>query len=267
MELVLDDEGRAVLKDGLPVYKYEDGSESPFDAAKTMDNYKKRIENLEQEKTRHFTKSEDLKKELKAYKGIDPKSAQEAIETMKNLKGKELLDANGIKALKADMRESFDTELSKVHSDYKKLLDEKDTVIGVKENTIKHQAITQKFANSEFFTGEKPRTIYPPEDAVRIFSHRFFVDGEGPDIVVLGKDKEGNVMMSQKNHGDPADFDEAMARIIEEHPNKARILNTQKGGPLAGGNLEPGKDGEYASSVDRIAAGLKRQHPDKFSGV
>ena len=54
MELLLDEEGRAVLKDGFPVYKHEDGTESPFNAKKTLDNLNKKIEAVEEEKTRHL---------------------------------------------------------------------------------------------------------------------------------------------------------------------------------------------------------------------
>jgi len=86
----------------------------------------------------------------------------------------------------------------------------------------------------------------------------FEVDGEGKDIVIVAKDREGKTVMSQKNHGDPADFDEAMQKIIDEHSDKARILNTNPGGPPAGGNLGTGTPGEFASPTERIAAGLKQ---------
>ena len=91
MELVLDENGHAVLKDGLPVYKYEDGSESPFNAKTTLDNLNKKITDAVEEKTRHFAKSEELKKNLKIWKGIKPEEALEALETVKNLKTKDLL--------------------------------------------------------------------------------------------------------------------------------------------------------------------------------
>ena len=95
----------------------------------------------------------------------------------------------------------------------------------------------------------------------------FDVTGEGSDIVIIGKDNEGKTVMSQKNHGDPADFNEAMTKLIDDHPEKTRILNTSPGGPPAGGNLGPGQIDKNASPVDRIAAGLKANHPDKFSGA
>jgi len=264
MELILDEDGKVKVVDGLPVYKYEDGSESPFNAKTTLDNLNAKIGSLEEEKTRHYTKSETLKKDLKVFKGIDPKVALEAIETVKNLKTKELLDSSGVKVLKQEMREGFDAELREKDETWKKIVEEKEVLIATKASTIKHQAITQKFANSEFFSGKTPKTIYPPDDAVRIFGHMFEVEGEGKDIVILAKDKEGKTVMSQKNHGDPANFNEAMGKFIEEHPDKARILNTNPGGPPAGGNLGTGEPGKFSSPTERIAAGLKQT--GKFDG-
>lgn len=265
MELVLDENGHVKLKDGLPVYKYDDGSESPFNAKTTLENLNAEIKNKTEESTRHFTNLEKTKKDLKVFKGIDPKLALDALETVKNLKGKDLLDVNGVKILKQEMRDSFDLELKDVNTAHAAVLTEKDTSIATKDATIQYQAITQKFSNSEFFSGKTPKTIYPPEDAVRIFGHNFYVEGEGREIKIIAKDKEGKVIMSQKDHGDPADFNEAMTKFIDDHPDKARILNTTPGGPRALGNLGPGKAGEFATSVDRIAAGLKKQHPDKFN--
>lgn len=258
MELVLDEDGHAILEDGLPVYKYEDGTKSPFNAKKTLDNLKKKNTDLEEEKNRHFTKLKATEKALKDYQGMDPQQVADALETVKNLKGQQILDANGIKALKADMRESFEVELQQKETAWKTALKEKEDLVFTKEATIRNQALTTEFANSEFFSGKNPKTIYPAKDAVRIFGHMFDITGEGSEIQIIAKDREGKVVMSQKNHGDPADFNEAMARFIDEHPEKARILNTQPGGPLAGGNLGPGgKPGEFASPKDRIAAGLK----------
>jgi len=267
MELLFDDDGHVVIKDSMPVYKYEDGSESPFNAKKTLDNLNKKNSDLEEEKSRHFTKLKATEKLLKAYKGMEPKDVADALETVKNLKGQQILDANGIKALKIDMRESFDVEVQQKESAWKTALDEKDAVILTKEKTIRNQALTQEFANSEFFSGKNPKTIYPAKDAVKIFGHMFDVTGEGSDITIIAKSLDGNVVMSQKNHGDPADFNEAMTKFIDEHPEKARILNTSPGGPLAGGNLGPGNIDKDASPVDRIAAGLKANHPGRFSGA
>lgn len=265
MELVLDADGNVVLKDSLPVYKYEDGSESPFDAKKTLDSKDRKIADLTEEKTRFFTKTETLKTDLAKFKGIDVKAATDALETVKNLASKDLLDANGIKILKSEMVQGFETEKSNIKKSHDDIVIERDIVIASKDNVIKTLLITTQFANSPHFSGKNKKTIYPAEDAVKIFGDRFKVDEKTLGIIAI--DREGEVLKSKKTHGEPADFEEAMAIIIDEHPRKTEILNTHPGGPLAHGNLGPIKDGEYTTPTDKIAAGLKKFHPEKFQAT
>lgn len=264
MELVLDDQGNAVLQDGLPVYQYPDGSKNPFNAKKTLENYEKRIADLTEEKTRHFTKAEKLKEDLKVFKDIDPAAAKEALETMANLKSKELLDANGIKVLKADMITGFENEKSEIKKGYDSKLDDLGRKIIEKDSVIKNLIITTKFSNSPHFSGKDKKTIYCPEDAVKIFGERFKVDEKS--LNVLGVDRNGETMMSQKNHGEVADFEEAISRVIDEHPRKEEIISSYKGGIPARGNLGPGEKKDYGSTAEKIAAGLKSQYPHDFQG-
>lgn len=261
MDLVLDENGHAILKDGCPVYKYEDGSESPFDAKTTLAAKDKKIANLTEEKTRLFTKAEGLKGDLKKFDGIDITAAQEALETVKNLKSKELLDANGIKVLKAEMLQGFEKEKSDLKKGFDNKLQDVTKQVATKDSIIKNLLITTKFSSSPHFTGENRKTIYPPEDAVKIFGDRFMVDD---NLNIVAIDRSGEILKSQKTHGEPADFEEAMARIIEEHPNKERILNTKPGGPLASGNLGKPPKGGYKTTTEKIAAGLRRQHSGRF---
>lgn len=262
MELVLDDKGNAVLKDGLPVYKYDDGTESPFDAKSTIGTYEKKLADLTEERTRHYTKAEELKNNLKVFKGIDPEKAKEALETVANLKSKEILDTNGVKVLKSEMVAGFETEKSELKKGYERDLEKKDHIIAEKDSKLKNLLITTQFSSSPHFSGKDQKTIYPAEDAVKIFGDRFKVDEK--TLKIVGVDKNGETLMSQKKHGEPAEFEEAISRIIDEHPRKAQILNTHQGGIHARGNLGSGQQREFATTTDKIAAGLQKRHPDKF---
>jgi len=264
MELVLDEKGNAVLQDGLPVYRYSDGKESPFDAKASMDVYEKKVADLTEERTRFYTTAEKLKTDLKVFKDIDPVTAREALETVANLKSKDILDANGIKILKSEMLTGFENEKSEIKNGYERDLEEKLKIINNKDSIIKNLLITTQFSNSPHFSGKDQKTIYPAEDAVKIFGEKFKVDEKTLKIVAL--DDNGETLMSQKKHGEPADFEEAISKMIDNHPRKAQILNTHQGGLPAGGNTGPGKKGEYASTADKIAAGLKEQYPTDFRG-
>lgn len=267
MKLKLDDKGQAVLQDGCPVYVYDDGREAPFDAATTLNNYTQRIANLEEEKTRHYTKSSQYKEDLKKFEGIDPEKARAAMATVQNLKDKQLLDSQGIEALKTEMRSSFDGEKKQLVDNHNKALQLKDADIQERDATIHDLLVTQRFHMSDYFTGENPKTIYPPEDAAKIFGHHFFVEQvQGTNKRrVIAKDSDGNVVMSRKNHGDPAGFDEAMQIIIDKHPNKNRFLASGKGGgPDTYGNTGPGAGDVKGAGLTKIATGLKKQFGNRF---
>ena len=87
--LVIDSEtGFAVLKDGMPLYKYPDGTEQPLNLAETIKSNESRVANLEQEKDRHFETRQAAEKKLQAYGKITPEVAKEYETTVKKLEGK-----------------------------------------------------------------------------------------------------------------------------------------------------------------------------------
>lgn len=267
MKLKLDENGNVVLEEGKPVYVYDDGSESPFDAKATLDNLKSRISNLEDEKTRHFNKVKELKAQVEVFKDIDPEKAREALETVSNLKDQQLLDSQGVKALKAEMREIFDTEKKQITDSFNETLGAKDTEIQSLNATVHDLMVTQRFHSSPFFSGDNAKTVYPPNDAARIFGHHFSVEtSEGGKLRVTAKDSDGKTILSRQNHGEPAGFDEAISLIIDQHPEKARFLRSPDGnGPPSNGNTGNNEDpGGPLFGQSRIAAGLKKQYPNRF---
>jgi len=268
MKLKVDDKGNAVVQDGCPVYIYDDGREAPFDAKSTLDTYTSRISNLEDEKNRHFSTAKELKDKLKLYDGVDPEKARNAIVTVQNLKDKQLLDSQGIEVLKNEMRTSFESEKRQLNESFHNVISEKESAIQALNNTVHDLMVTQRFSTSEFFAGEKPKTIYPPEDAAKIFGHHFSVEktDDSGRMRIVAKDSNGNTILSRKNHGDPAGFDEAIEIIIDKHPNKNRFLMTQQGGGpgRANGNLNHGDSNQGVTGQSKIAAGLKKQFGPRF---
>jgi hypothetical protein len=251
----------------MPVYKYDDGREAPFDAKATLDNLNSRISNLEQEKDRFFEKNKTLTEQLKPFKGKDADEINKALETVKNLNDKALLDANGIQALKAEMRASFDDEKAQLKTSFQEEMDGINQERNADQQLIYKLMVTNRFASSEFFSGEKPKTIYPPEDASKIFGEFFKVErGDNGDVNIIARDRDNKVIMSKTNHGEPAQFDEAIEIIIEQHPNKNRFLRSSESrGPNAHGNADwRGDDGAEKTATEKIAAGLKREYANRF---
>jgi hypothetical protein len=267
MKIKIDEQTKtAVLKDGLPVYVYDDGTEGPFDAKATLENLNRRISNLSEEKDRFFGKAKDYEEKFKAYEGIDPAKYGEYEKVVKNLNDKALLDEKGIEALKKTMRETFEEEKKAEAKRYETMVNERETQVQSLNGLVYDLVIKNKFATSDFFAGDKPKTIYQPEDAALIFGRNFEVQIKDNKVDLVAKDEKGAVIMSKKNHGEPADFDEAITTLVEARAKKYSILrNHSPGGPPIHGNLDTGgKSIDELTPQERIRVGLNQRFKGHF---
>jgi hypothetical protein len=261
MKLLTDANGVPVLKDGLPVYKYADGTEMPFDASATLEGLNKKIKAEEEKATRFYTEREELKKAVEPWKGLKVDEVKKALETVKNLSAQEILDQRGIEELKRQMRTGFDEEKSALAKSYEPKLNELQKTIAEREAIIYDLAVTNKFATSEYFSGEKPKTVFAPEHATRIYGNRFKVDINGHDYKVIALDEGGKPLMSKKNHGELADFNEAVGILVEQDSKKNRILKgTDGGGPHSQHALNSNDPNfKNLSATEQIKAGLQKR--------
>lgn len=261
MKLKVDEKGVAILKDGLPVYTYEDGTEMPFDAAATMEGLNKKIKAEEEKATRFYTEREELKKAVEPWKSYKIDEVKKALDTVKNLSAQEILDARGIEELKRTMRTGFDEEKSALAKSYEPRLKDLEKTISDSEAIIYDLAVTNKFATSEYFSGEKPKTVFAPEHATRIYGNRFKVDINGHDYKIIALDEVGKPLMSKKNHGELADFNEAVGILVEQDAKKNRIFKgNDGGGPNSAHNLSSGDPNfKNLSATEQIKAGLAKR--------
>jgi len=232
MKLKLDENGNVVVVDGKPVYVYDDGKEVPFDAPKSL----AKIKELQGEAKSHRLKAEEALGKLKKFEAIeDPDKALEALNVVKNLEDKKLIDAGEVDKLKQQIIEQAKEERGRLVSQFeedKKSLEEK---LKLKDGTIFGLTVRSKFFESPYFSGEKPKTLLPPDMAADYFSKHFKVEGDESNPVVVGY-LNGEKILSRENIGEPADFHEAIAVIIENYPMKDRIMRETAGGSGAGGN-------------------------------
>ena len=132
MKLKLDDQGHAVLQDGMPVYVYEDGKEVPFDAPAAMS----KIGELNKENKGHRERAEKAETSLKVFEGLDPETARKALETVKNLDDKKLIDAGKVDEIKAEVTAAWKMQLEEQTKGFQAKLDEKDKLIGDRDGQI-----------------------------------------------------------------------------------------------------------------------------------
>lgn len=227
MKLKLDDKGAAVLQDGKPVYVHDDGKEVAFDAAATLAT----ISRLNGEAKGHRERAEAAEGKLKAFDGIeDAAAARKALQTVKNLDDKKLVDAGEVEKVKAEVKASMEAH-------YKPQLEKAAAL----ERELYAEKIGGSFARSKFIA-EK---VAVPADVVQaLFRDRFQLEGGK----VVATDASGNRIYSSSKPGELADFDEAVSTLLEQYPHKASLL---KSSGASGGGAGPSNPQGGAKTMSR----------------
>jgi hypothetical protein len=247
VKLKLDDAGHAVLKDGMPVYTHDDGTDAPFDVVKTLDN----IKALRGEAKTHREAKEAAEERLKTYTGIDdPKKALEALETVGKLDAKRLIDAGQVDTFKAEINKAWETK-------YGALEQERDGLRG----ELYNEKVGGAFARSKFIA---EKLVLPPDLAQAAFGKHFKVEGGKVKAV----DAAGSPIFSKKSPGSEADFEEAVEILVDAYPRKDSILKADnKGGSGAPNN--PGGQGAQRTGAGNLGgtreertAAIRARFPD-----
>jgi hypothetical protein len=235
VKLKTDENGQAVLAEGKPVYVYEDGKESAFDAPAAM----AKISDLNNEAMKHRLRGKEAKEELEAlratFEGLDPEQARQALETVANLTEEQRNFEEQREKLKTEMQRIYEEREGKLRKswtdtekNYKKALQDK-------ENELFTLKVTDQFSNSPFL---KDKTILTPDVAARMFGDNFTIEEWNGQKRVVGF-LNGERIISRERPGDPAGFEEALSVIFDAYPHKTTYLKTKDGGPDAAGNIQP----------------------------
>lgn len=192
----------------LPVYVHADGKEAPFDADATIST----ISRLNGEAKTHREGKEAAEKAIKAFEGIaDPEAARKALNTVKNLEDKKLVDAGEVERVKAEAVKS-------VRAEFEPIVKERDTF----KAELYNERIGGAFARSKFIADK----VAVPVDMVQAaFGGRFKIEGGK----MIATDANGQQIFSRTRHGEPADFEEALEIMVDQYPHKASILKSSGG--------------------------------------
>jgi hypothetical protein len=208
MKLKLDEQGKPVMQDGHPVYVHDDGKEAPFDAKATVAT----IARLNGEAKSHRERAEAAELALKPFKDAgltDAGAAVKAIELVKNLDDKKLVDAGKVEEIK-------NAAIAATEAKYKPLEEQVRTL----ETQLYEEKIGGAFARSPLITGDKAKVAIPADLVQARFGKHFAIkDGK-----VVATDAHGNQIFSRSRPGEPADFDEALDVLIDSYPQKDSIL-------------------------------------------
>lgn len=216
--LTIEGKTYAEVLDGKPVYE-ADGRDIAFDAVGTADTIKR----LNGEAKGHRERAEAAEAKLKPFESItDPAAALKALDTVKNLDDKKLVEAGEVEKVKS-------AAIKAVEDQYKPIVEERDKL----RTEIHAEKIGGSFARSKFISDK----IAVPADIIQArFGSNFKLE-EGK---IVAYDPSGNKLYSKASPGNAADFDEALELLVDAYPYKDQIL---KGTGGSGTGKQPGTGG------------------------
>lgn len=227
MKLKVDAAGNAVVQDGKPVYVHDDGKEIAFDAPAAV----AKIKSVSEERDDWRTRAGNAATALEPFKDLDPKAAREAVEKLKSIDQKKLLDAGAVEELKkqiaADTGAAWEQKLKDAQAAITKAGEE----LATEKATTRKLVLGGRFAKSPYFAPSPdgktpPRTFLTPEIALRFLGDYFEPTADGKDFVAK---LNGRELLSREKPGEVATFDEAVAILIDQMPDKGSILRDMSG--------------------------------------
>jgi hypothetical protein len=252
MKLKLDEKGNVVAQDGRPVYVHDDGKEVAFDAPNTIAT----ISRLNGEAKINRERYEAAEGKLKSFDGIaDPEVARKALETIKNIDDKKLVDAGKVEEVRAAAVRAHEEQsraTAKAHAEEVTRLKTENEKI---TSNFYAEKIGSSFSRSKFFSKDAESSFkfaIPPDMVQARFGQQFKIE-EGK---VVAYDNAGNKIYSRTRPGEIADFDEALETLVEAYPYKDQIL---KGSVGAGGGA--GSGGGVGGKKSISLAAFNALHP------
>ena len=223
-----------------PIFVYGDGREAPFDADSTIAS----ISRLNGEAKGHRERAELAEGKLKAFDGIeDGEAARKALELAKNIKEGDLIAAGKVQEIKdaaaASAKQAVADATRAAEAREKSLADENAKLT----SNLNDHIIGGSFSSSAFIAD---KLAIPADIAQKVFGDRFKV--EGGKLVPL--DHSGNPIFSATRHGEHADFEEALQVIVNQYPNKDKIL---KGTGASGGGAAGSKAGAGGADLSKLS--------------
>lgn len=217
MKLKLDENGHAVLQDGMPVYVHDDGKEEVFDGAKALS----KISSLNAEAKTHREAKEQALSQLKNFEGLDAAKAREALQKLGDIDSKKLIDAGEVDKVRQQLTEQLKGQ-------YDQQLNQLTEQLNSTQSALNNELVGGGFNRSKFIQDN----IAVPVDLLKAqFKDNFKV--EDGKLVAYGAD--GQKILSRKNFGEVADFDEAMETLVGGCSFKDQIL---KGNQAQGGGFQ-----------------------------
>ncbi len=232
--VTIDGKVYAEVEGDKPIYIHDDGKEMPHDAAHSVAT----IARLNGEAKTHREAKEAAEKSLKAFEGIDdPAAAKRALQTVQNFDDKKLVDAGEVEKVKAEA-------IKAVEEKYAPIVQQRDEY----QAQLHNELIGGGFARSKYIQ----ENLAVPGDLIQAQFGKNFKIEEGK-VVAYGPD--GQKIFSRVRPGEVADFDEALASLVDGYQYKDSILKPSQ---ATGGGFQ-GKGGQGGGSGAKSLADCKTE--------
>lgn len=226
------------LTNGNPTYVREDGTEMIIEPTT--------IGRLNNEAKSHRERAERAEGSLKAFEGLDAAAARDALDKIGKIDAKKLIDAGEVDRVREEVGKGYQSQIG-----------ERDKTIETLTGELHGLKKTTAFSTSEYID----KNVAMPREILRShFDNNFrFEDGK-----MVPYDAHGNKLFSKTRMGEVANFDEAIAQLIEQSPYKDHILKAPEqrgtgnhggGGNRGGGAVMARAAFDALSPADKAAAG------------
>lgn len=210
------DGDKMALAEGNPVWVDTDGTERTIK--------RETIPNLQAENRTFRTQAEELRAQMKAFEGLDAKAAREAMDKLKNVDLSKMVESGEVDKVRNTLKGEYDSQIG-----------ERDKTIKAMRERMDGMILDSAFGGSQFI---KENIAVPVEMFRAAFGQYFKLE----DDKVQAFDRAGNRLMSKKNIGEYADFEEAVELLVEGYPQRDAILKApdQRGTGSKGGGGHTG---------------------------
>ena len=162
-----------------------------------------------------------------------------ALETVKNLDDKKLIDAGEAEKVKAETVKLYEEKLAATNANAEKI-----------RSQFHAELVGGSFARSKVIA---EKLAIPADVAQAFFGRHFSVSEDGK---IVAKDANGNEIFSRVTPGAKAGFDEALESLIDAYPNKDSILKgsgASGSGAAAGGGTVGGSLSDCKTEAEKAA--------------
>ena len=177
---------------------------------------------------------------------MDIAAAKKALETVKNLDDKKLVDAGEVEKVKATLSTEWSNALEEAkaaHSAEKAKL----------QKQLDDEVVGGSFARTGAF---KDTNMDATMARALLGSHFSVKDGK-----LIATDVHGNQIMSRTSIGEPANFDEAVKVLMDSHPSREVFMKPtgSNGGGAQGSGAAPSQAGNFGGTREERMAAISQK--------